>query len=80
MPYTLEEWCRRNKISRSSLFNMRRAGTAPRITPISPRRKIITEADDAAWIKERQAEADALIEARAAERHAEDQADGSSPA
>lgn len=55
--YTIAEWCKKRKTSRSGLYNLRKAGNAPRITLISPRKLIITEEDDEAWVRERQADA-----------------------
>jgi hypothetical protein len=56
MPFTFEEWYREHKTSRSNFYNMRRAGRGPRVTYISPGCGIITEADNEAFIRARQAE------------------------
>jgi predicted DNA-binding transcriptional regulator AlpA len=54
--YTIPEWCAKRRTSRSNFYNMIKAGRGPRVTPISPRRRIITQEDDEAWLRERQAE------------------------
>jgi hypothetical protein len=58
-------FCERNGISRSTYINLRRTGRGPRETAAGARRIIITEQDEAAWLRERQAVAAALTEQRA---------------
>jgi hypothetical protein len=63
---SIDGFCKRKGISRSTYVNLRRSGEAPRETPAGTRRLIITEEDEAAWDRERQALAPELTEQRKA--------------
>jgi len=54
--FTIEEWCRKRRISRGLFYKMLQAGSAPRTVKIFKRRIIPFEAD-AEWQAAREAEA-----------------------
>lgn len=54
--YTLSEWCRLRRISRSQFYILDKAGTAPKSYSIGIRRYISPNAD-AAWLAQREATA-----------------------
>lgn len=54
---SIKGFCARHGISRTTYLNLRRRGKAPRETRVSANRVTITEADEAAWIAERQEDA-----------------------
>jgi len=54
--FSVEEWCRHRKLSRASFYTLAQEGKAPRSYRVGSRRYISAEAD-AAWLREREAEA-----------------------
>jgi hypothetical protein len=54
--FTIPEWCNHRRISVSMYYKRRKQGKTPRTLPIGRHQTITAEAD-AAWARERQAEA-----------------------
>ena len=57
--FTVPEWCKHRRISVSMYYKLRKQGKTPGTLPIGRHQTITAEAD-AAWARERQAEATAL--------------------
>ena len=54
--FTIPEWCNHRRISVSMFYKLKAQGKAPSTLPIGRHQTITVEAD-AAWVRERQAEA-----------------------
>lgn len=54
--YTLAEWCRLRRCSRSNFYRLLAVGKAPRTYVVGTHRRITTEAD-AEWLRAREVEA-----------------------
>jgi hypothetical protein len=52
---TIDEWCKRHRISRSMYYKLKNSGKGPRTLDIGNVRRI-TEASDAEWVAAREAE------------------------
>jgi hypothetical protein len=58
--FTIAEWCKHRRVSISMYYKLRAQGKAPATLPVGRHQTITAEAD-AAWARERQAEANAGI-------------------
>jgi hypothetical protein len=56
--FTIAEWCKHRRVSISMYYKLRTQGKAPATLPVGRHQTITAEAD-AAWARERQAEANA---------------------
>jgi len=54
--FTIAEWCKHRRVSISMYYKLRAQGKAPATLPVGRHQTITAEAD-AAWARERQAEA-----------------------
>jgi hypothetical protein len=54
--YTIQEWCEHRRVSRAMLYKLFQQGRGPRTHNVGTKRLISSEAD-AAWVREREAEA-----------------------
>jgi hypothetical protein len=54
--YTVDEWCRLRKLSKSMFYKMLAQGLAPR-THNAGRKRLISPEADAAWMRQGEAEA-----------------------
>jgi hypothetical protein len=54
--FTIAEWCKHRRVSISMYYKLRAQGKAPATLPLGRHQTITAEAD-AAWARERQAEA-----------------------
>jgi hypothetical protein len=61
--FTIAEWCKHRRVSISMYYKLRAQGKAPATLPLGRHQTITAEAD-AAWARERQAEANAEETAR----------------
>jgi hypothetical protein len=59
--FTIPEWCEHRRVSISMYYKLKAQGKAPETLPIGRHRTITAEAD-AAWARERQAEAKKVSE------------------
>ena len=64
-PLTIDDFCRRHQISRSTYYNMRAAGLAPREFIIGKLVRISAEAE-AAWVRKLEVDSDARRDNRTA--------------
>jgi excisionase family DNA binding protein len=53
--YTIDEWCRRHRLSRATFYNLLRRGEAPRVMKVGIRTLISREASDE-WRRRLEAE------------------------
>jgi hypothetical protein len=68
--FTIAEWCKHRRVSISMYYKLRAQGKAPATLPVGRHQTITAEAD-AAWARERQAEANSAEAARHVPPHAE---------
>jgi predicted DNA-binding transcriptional regulator AlpA len=61
-PRSIEDFCSRHGICRSTFYNHAKLGSMPAVTKIGAR-TIILEADEKAWVQTRSANADSPLEA-----------------
>jgi predicted DNA-binding transcriptional regulator AlpA len=54
--FTIDEWCQKNRLSRSTFYKLKKAGKAPRLAKVLEAVRITEEADKE-WVKAREAEA-----------------------
>jgi predicted DNA-binding transcriptional regulator AlpA len=52
------DFCHRWGIARSTFYEWKAEGRAPRVLRIGTKRRVITAADEAAWVAAREAEAE----------------------
>ena len=57
-PFTIDEWCIHRRVSRPTFYRLLAKGRAPHTYYVGNKRRISPEAD-AAWLREREAEATA---------------------
>jgi predicted DNA-binding transcriptional regulator AlpA len=55
---SINDFCQRWDIGRSTFYEWMAAGKAPRVLKVGPKRRVITAADEAAWVAAREAEAE----------------------
>jgi predicted DNA-binding transcriptional regulator AlpA len=54
--FTIDEWCQKNRLSRSTFYKLKKVGKAPRLAKVLEAVRITEEADKE-WVKAREAEA-----------------------
>jgi hypothetical protein len=54
--YTITEFCRRNRISRGTFYNLKREGKAPRLMLIGAYEQRVSAAAELDWQRDREAE------------------------
>jgi predicted site-specific integrase-resolvase len=54
--FTIDEWCQKNRLSRSTFYKLKKAGKGPRLAKVLDAVRITEEADKD-WVKAREAEA-----------------------
>ncbi|QIG46781.1 transcriptional regulator [Nordella sp. HKS 07] len=64
LAFTINEWCTARRFSRGMFYNLQKAGKGPRVHKVGDRTLISIEADRE-WLKQREAEAEAEIAAKA---------------
>jgi len=55
---SISDFCQRWGIAVSTFYKWQADGHAPRVLKVGPKRRVITAADEAAWVAAREAEAE----------------------